>query len=177
MINFYIMDFLIFLLSVGLIFVFVIIMYKLASSCISDCQSEKTNEIISGQKFYRSIPKIPAYGYNVGVSWNVKNISNDPSIIRKVYEHLSSAKKVYYEFFEVEDWDYFDSYRFYSEKLNSWCDFIHRGGNFSEFKVYKAGRRYDINYLSNLHSCPEFVEYLLPLYTKHKEEYLKDNNL
>lgn len=129
------------------------------------------------QKFIRRHIEIPYSERNVGISWNVKDISYNSDIIRKVYEHLSSAKKVYYEFFEIQDWDYFDTYKFYSDKLNSWCRFVHRNGNFCEFEVYKTGRRYDINYQENLKQVPEFWDYLMPMYNQHKEEYLKDNNL
>lgn len=129
------------------------------------------------QKFIRGHFEIPLNERYIGVSWNVKNISNNPTIIQKVYEHLSSAKKVYYEFVEVKDWDYFDIYKFYSYKLNSWCTFTHRNGMFCEFSVHKTGRRYDINYQPDLRQVPGFWEYLMPMYEKHKEEYLKDNNL
>lgn len=129
------------------------------------------------QKFIRGHFEIPINERYVGFSWNVKNISNNPNIIQKVYEHLSSAKKVYYEFSEVEDWDCFDSYTFYSDKLNSWCVFVHRNGMFCEFRVHRTGNRYDINYQHDLRQVPGFWEYLMPMYEKHKEEYLKDNNL
>ena len=142
-------------------------------------KQSKTEEVKenSSQKFIRGKFEIPYSQRGVGNSWNVKDVSYNPDIIRKIYNHLSSAKKVYYEFFEIQDWDYFDTYTFYSNELKSWCRFVHRNGNFCEFEVYRTGRRYDINYQPNLQQVPEFWNYLMPMYEKHKEEYLKDNNL
>ena len=142
-------------------------------------KQNKTTEIVedNGQKFIRKQLEIPYSERCPGTSWNVKNISDNPDIMKKVFEHLSSAKKVYYWFFEVQDWDYFDSYTFYSDKLNSWCTFIHRNGMFCQFEVHKKGNRYDINYQPDLRKVPGFWEYLMPMYEQHKQEYLKDNNL
>ena len=112
-----------------------------------------------------------------GRFYNVQNISKKPEIINKIWEHFKSAKIIYYWFFEVQDWDYFDKYVFYSSKLKSWCSFTHRYGMFSEFIVHRTGVRYDIHYRSDLSLIPEFYDLLMNLYKKHKEEYLKDMNL
>ena len=138
---------------------------------------EKVKGNSNNQKFIRKQFEIPYSEKCSSLSWNVKNISSEPDIIRKVYEHLSSTKKVYYWFFEVQDWDYFDSYIFYSDKLSSWCEFVHRNGMYAEFRVHRTGNRYDINYQENLRLVPEFWNYLMPMYAQHKEEYLNDNNL
>lgn len=139
--------------------------------------NKKSNKENSKQHFIRKDIDIPNNDRCLNSFWNVINISNRVEIIRKVYEHLSSAKTLYYKFFEVQGWDYFDSYTFYCKDLNSWCEFVHRNGMYAEFKVHRTGNRYDIDYKEHLQKCEGFWEYLKPLWDKHKEEYLQDNNL